>query len=188
VAQAGFSAPESGRLDEALRQLFDARADASVRVVLGQAEIRRFRGHAWVIPRTVPPPPGFRARWPGEPTWRIPELGGVLRLKRGNGRGLAAAAVRAGGLEIRLRGGGERFRPDPRRPRRPLKALLQENGVPPWEREQLPLLYCDGRLAWVPGIGVASALQAGPRTPGVVPTWERTGANRCENQRPVQKR
>jgi tRNA(Ile)-lysidine synthase len=178
LAQAGIPAPESGRLDEALRQLLDARADASVRVDLGPAEVRRFRGRVRVVPRADPAPPGFRARWQGRSAWRVPELGGILRLKRATGRGLAAGAVRSGGLELRLRDGGERFRPDPRRPRRPLKALFQESGVPPWERERLPLLYCGGRLAWVPGIGVAAALQAGPREAGFVPTWECAGVIR----------
>jgi tRNA(Ile)-lysidine synthase len=178
LTQAGVAAPDCGRLDEAVRQLVDARADASVRVELGQAEVRRFRGYVWVVPRTLLPTPGFHARWPGGSTWRIPELGGVLRLKRATGRGLAIAAVRPGRLEVRLRGGGERFRPDPRRPRRPLKTLLQETGMPPWERARLPLLYCDGHLAWVPGIGVASALQAGPHQAGFVATWERDDAMR----------
>jgi tRNA(Ile)-lysidine synthase len=176
LAQSGLPAPDSARLDEALRQLVEARADALVRVELGQAEIRRFRGQVWVVPRAPRVPPGFRAQWPGGSTWPVPELGGVLRLKRATGRGLAVSAVRPGGVELRLRRGGERFRPDPRRPQRELKALLQETGVPTWERERLPLLYCGGRLAWVPGIGVAAALRAGPEEAGVMPSWERRGA------------
>ncbi|HSD55338.1 MAG TPA: tRNA lysidine(34) synthetase TilS [Burkholderiales bacterium] len=178
LARSGFPAPDSARLDEALRQLVEARADASVRIDLGSAEIRRFRGQVWVVKHAQGVPPGFRAQWPGGSTWRVPELGGVLRLKRATGRGLAASAVRPGGLEIRLRQGGERFRPDPRRPQRELKALLQETGVPTWERERLPLLYCGGRLAWIPGIGVAAALRAGRDEAGIMPFWERRDENR----------
>lgn len=178
LARAGIPAPDSVRLDEALRQVVEARADASVRVGLGRAEIRRFRGRVWVVPGAERLPAGFRARWPGGPTWRIPELGGVLRLKQATGRGLAASVVRPGRLELRLRRGGERFRPDLRRPQRELKALLQEAGVPPWERERLPLLYCGGRLAWVPGIGFAAALHAQPGEAGIVPSWERPDAIR----------
>jgi tRNA(Ile)-lysidine synthase len=118
-------------------------------------------------------PARFRAQWPGGRTWRIPELGGVLRFRRTTGRGLAVAAVRTGGLEARLRRGGERLRTDARRPRRTLKALLQESGVPPWERERLPLLYCGGELAWVAGIGVAAPVRARPGEAGFEPVWER---------------
>ena len=55
---------------------------------------------------------------------------------------------------MRLRSGGERLQPDPKRPRRTLKNLFQEAGVPPWERERLPLLFCGDELVWVPGLGV----------------------------------
>ena len=92
------------------------------------------------------------------------------------GRGLAVAAVRPGRLEVRLRRGGERLRIDTRRPRRALKALLQESGVPPWDRERLPLLYCGGELAWVAGIGVAAALRAGPGEAGFEPVCKRSDA------------
>ncbi|OQX03010.1 MAG: hypothetical protein BWK73_40830, partial [Thiothrix lacustris] len=35
-----------------------------------------------------------------------------------------------------------------------LKHLLQEWGVPPWERERLPLVYVGERLVWVVGLSV----------------------------------
>ena len=176
LTRAGISAPDSARLEEVLRQLLEARIDAAVRVAVGEAEVRRFRGYAYVIGREADVPAGFRARWPGGRTWSLPVLGGVLRFARAIGRGLAVAAVRSGGLEVRLRRGGERFRPDVRRPRRALKALLQESAIPPWERERLPLLYCGGELAWIAGIGVAAALQAGPGEAGLEPNWERIDA------------
>jgi tRNA(Ile)-lysidine synthase len=176
LTQAGIAAPDSARLEEALRQLLSARADAAVRVAVGEAEIRRFRGGMWVVRPVADVPAGFSARWPGGRSWPLPELGGVLRFRRTTGRGLAAAAVRSGGLEVRLRRGGERLCIDVRRPRRALKALLQESGVPPWERERLPLLYCGAELAWVAGIGVAAALRAGPGEAGFEPAWERSGA------------
>lgn len=176
LLQAGIAPPDSARLGEVLRQLLSARADAAVRVAVGKAEIRRFRGRMWVMRPAAEVPAGFRARWPGGRTWSLPELGGVLHLRRTTGRGLAAAAVRSGGLEVRLRRGGERLRLDARRPRRALKALLQESGIPPWERERLPLLYCGAELAWVAGIGVAAALRAGPGEAGFEPAWERSGA------------
>jgi tRNA(Ile)-lysidine synthase len=90
------------------------------------------------------------------------------------GRGLSAAAAASGSIEVRARRGGERFRPDERRPRRTLKALLQQSEIPPWERLQLPLLHCNGVLAWVPGIGIDAGFRAQPGEPGLEPVWERT--------------
>jgi tRNA(Ile)-lysidine synthase len=187
LMQAGVAAPDSARLEEALRQLLEAKADAAVRVVAGEVEIRRFRGYVWVLRRGTDVPAGFRVRWPGGSTWAIPELGGILHLKRTTGRGLAVTAVRPGRLEVRLRRGGERLRIDTRRPRRALKALLQETGVPPWERARLPLLYCGGQLAWVAGIGAAAAFRAGPGEPGIEPVWERSNVKPRLGSKPVIK-
>lgn len=172
LAQAGAAAPERARLDEARRQLIGARADAAVRVPVGNAEFRRYQGRVRVVRQRPPVPRAFAAPWPGGAVWRIPELDGVLRFRRVRGRGLSAARVAAGTIEVRARRGGERLRIDEHRPRRTLKALLRESETAPWERERLPLLHCDGVLAWVPGIGVAAGFRARPGEPGLEPVWE----------------
>jgi tRNA(Ile)-lysidine synthase len=171
IAEAGLTTPDALRLDEMLRQLATARGDAAVRLPLDGAEVRRYRDAIWIVPGWTPPPRGFRARWDGRSAWALPELGGTLRFKAVVGAGVAARALVPHRLEVRLRTGGEQFRPDRRRPRRLLKALLQERGVPPWERARLPLLYCAGKLVAVPGIGVAAAAAAAPGEPGWAISW-----------------
>jgi tRNA(Ile)-lysidine synthase len=171
LGHAGLGAADSAGLDEILRQLTGARPDAALRIRLPGGEIRRYRDGVYLLTAPGGPRPRFRARWPGRSRWPLPELGGTIRLQRSRGRGLSQALCRAGSLEVRTRRGGERFRPDGARPRRPLKALLQEAGIPPWERERLPLLFCEGRLAWVPGVGIDVALRAGPGEAGLEPSW-----------------
>jgi tRNA(Ile)-lysidine synthase len=171
IAEAGLVVPDAARLDELLRQLATARPDAGLRIVLDGAEVRRYRDGVWVVPGRSTPPPGFRARWDGRRAWHLPELGGTLRFKATTGAGLAARALAGGTVEVRLRAGGERFQPDRRRPRRLLKTLLQESGVPPWERERLPLLYCAGKLVAVPGIGVAAGVAAADGERGWTVSW-----------------
>jgi len=73
---------------------------------------------------------------------------------------------------VRVRRGGERLRPDCRRPRRTLKNLLQERSVPPWRRERLPLVYCGEDLVSVPGVGDECAYQADAGEAGVIVSWE----------------
>ena len=75
-------------------------------------------------------------------------------------------------MTLRLRRGGERLRPDGRRPRRSLKNLLQESAIPPWERETLPLLFSGDNLVWAPGIGVDCGYQAQPGEVAVAVAWE----------------
>ena len=171
IAAARVAPPDASRLDEMLRQLVAARTDAAVKIALDGAEVRRYRDSVWIVPLQPPPPPGFRARWDGRSALRLPELRGTLRFKATIGRGMKASALAAGMVEVRLRGGGEQFQPDPGRPRRLLKTLLQEIGLPPWERERLPLVYCGEKLVAVPGIGIAADVAAAPRERGWALTW-----------------
>ena len=171
IAEAGLVAPDAGRLDEILRQVVGARADAAIRIALDGAEVRRYRDAVWIVAEQAPPPPAFRARWTGRPAWHLPELGGTLTFKATNGGGVAARTLDRGRVEVRLRRGGERLQPDGRRPRRTLKALLQESAIPPWERERLPLLYSGGKLVAVPGIGVAAEAAAAAGERGWTVSW-----------------
>jgi tRNA(Ile)-lysidine synthase len=77
-------------------------------------------------------------------------------MRQADGAGLRSEILAGGSLTIRYRQGGERFRPVGRRHGQELKKLLQEAGVPPWERDRLPLLYADRILVAVVGLGIAA--------------------------------
>ena len=47
--------------------------------------------------------------------------------------------------------------------------------MPIWQREKLPLLFHDGRLVWVPGIGIAAEYACQPGQDGFRPTWRVAG-------------
>ena len=171
IAEAGLVAPDTARLDEILRQVVGARADAAIRIALDGAEVRRYRDAIWIVPGRRPRRPRSGPAGRGGPAWHLPELGGTLTFKPTTGGGVAARALERGAVEVRLRSGGERLRPDGRRPRRTLKALLQESAIPPWERERLPLLYSGGKLVAVPGIGVAAEATAAAGERGWTVSW-----------------
>ncbi len=82
-------------------------------------------------------------------------------------------AERLAGKELvaRARSGGERIKLTPNRPTRTLKNLLQEAGMPQWQRDRLPLLACDGDVLWVAQLGVDCRFAAAADEPGVLPTW-----------------
>jgi tRNA(Ile)-lysidine synthase len=52
-----------------------------------------------------------------------------------------------------------------------VKNLLQEAGLPPWERERLPCLYCGQTLACVPGVAIDCRFGASPGEPALMPIW-----------------
>jgi tRNA(Ile)-lysidine synthase len=164
----GLRAPSEAKLVDMLKQLTSRGTRTLIRH--DGAQVRVYRGKVEIAPAADPMP--FAAMpWRGEPRLPIPALGGELRFRRARGRGIAVSLLDGRKLRVRLRGGGERLRPDARRPRRSLKNLFQEAGVPPWRRERLPLLFCGDELVWAPGLGVDAAWQAGSRAPGIVPEW-----------------
>jgi tRNA(Ile)-lysidine synthase len=172
LASHGLGMPAVDRLQEALRQVLTAKQDARVQIELDGASLRRHAGRLHIV-RAERAPPRFARRWRGEARLELPELGGVLTLAPASGGGVSRARLRGRAITIRLRRGGERLQPDCRRPRRSLKNLLQEAGIPPWERERLPMIFCGEQLVWVPEIGVDCAFQAARGETALRPAWMR---------------
>lgn len=165
----GQPMPSARRLNEALHQLCDARPDARVCVGIGAAEIRRFRGGAYV----VLPVPILAApiRWRGETQLRLDGLG-TLHLRPATGQGLSCSRLESGDVTLETRAGGERLRLAPRGRLRSLKNLLQEQAVAPWLRANLPVLKCGGELVWAARIGCHADWLATTDEPGLVPEWD----------------
>lgn len=149
----GAHAPGARQLDEMLRQLLDAPGDASIELLHDGKAVRRYRGRLVVLPAQ--------------------EVDGEVLLHPCTGEGIDAARMEAGQVSVRARQGGERLQLAANRPSRTLKNLFQEAGIPPWEREGLPLLYCGEVLVWVPGLGVAAGFRAGRDQAGLRPEWRR---------------
>jgi tRNA(Ile)-lysidine synthase len=161
----GLKAPSEAKLIEMLKQL--ATGSPRTELVHDGATLRTYRGKVFLdaeLDAEFSP-----QEWSGEARLKLPQLGGELRFRKARGKGIA---LEHKPLSVRLRSGGERLQPDPRRPRRTLKNLFQETGVPPWERERLPLLYRGDELVWVPGLGIDARFQAQASTQGIVPVWE----------------
>ncbi len=159
---AGLPSPGAARLRTVLDDVLRAREDAQPLVAWRGAELRRYRGKLYLLR-----PPQQIAWRPGQPFSGPPlELGpgfGSLRLAPGAARGLSDATV-ARGLSIRPREGGEKFRPAGHLHTRKLKKLLQEEGVVPWMRERLPLIYAGEQLVAVADIWVAAEAASEPGT------------------------
>lgn len=167
IAQQGHALPNARRLDEAVHQLCGAQADARVRVNLGPVELWRFRGGAYLVPR--PPPAAPAVRWQGETQLWVPAAGVGVRMEPVSGAGLKRGGLEAAMVTLGVRQGGERLRLQAGGPHRSLKNLLQEQAVPPWQRGRLPLLWCDGQLVWVAGVGFDADWCAAPGEAGMLP-------------------
>ena len=167
----GLRAPSEAKLVEMLKQLTAGGARTSIdhegtrlRVYRGKLSAQKIASRSAFTPAFVP------LKWDGEPRLVLPELGGELRFRRARGKGIDA---RRKPLGVRLRAGGERLQPDAKRPRRTLKNLFQEAGVPPWQRDRLPLIVCGDDLVWVPGLGVDVKYRAAENAVGILPEWRK---------------
>jgi len=164
----GMRAPSEAKLVEMLKQL--SAGGSRTLVEHDGRQLRLYRGTVNVAPARKAA--AFTAvDWRGERRLAIPALDGEMRFRRTRGSGIALARLDGRALSVRLRGEGARLQPDARRPRRTLKNLFQEAGVPPWQRQRLPMLFCGSELVWVPGLGVDAAWQAAGHARGILPAW-----------------
>jgi tRNA(Ile)-lysidine synthase len=165
IEQHGHPQPNARQLNEALHQLRDARQDARVCVNLGRDALWRFHGGAYLVPS--PPAPAGPVCWQGEAVLHVPAAGVDVCLEAVVGDGLKRSMLEAGIVMLGVRQGGERMRIHPGGPHRSLKNLLQEHAIPPWQRNYVPLLCCDGRLVWAANIGQDADWLAAPGEAGV---------------------
>ncbi|HHM04893.1 MAG TPA: tRNA lysidine(34) synthetase TilS [Gammaproteobacteria bacterium] len=167
LKEKGLPLPNAARLLHIEQNVLRARADAEPLVHWPGAEVRRYRDALYAGPPLPPIDPEFAVEWSLTGPLILPD-GTRLRARRGEGEGIRLACCPGGRVTVRYRRGGERCRPAGRGGTRPLKKLLQEQGVPPWARERLPLLYHGAALLAVAGVLVCEPAGAAPSEPGGV--------------------
>ena len=156
-----LGAPSEAKLVEMLKQLKSSAARTELEH--DGATLRVYRGKVFIDEAKLAP--FDPVPWSGQRRLAIPALGGEVRFRAGEG--IASKHLRTGTFQIRMRSGGERLQLHARRPRRSLKNLFQEAGVPSWARPRTPLLFCGDDLVWVPGLGVDVRYQGR----GILPEW-----------------
>nr|VFK20893.1 MAG: tRNA(Ile)-lysidine synthase [Candidatus Kentron sp. LFY] len=172
----GLPPPHAVHIERILNDVMAAAPDREPLVSWKGAEVRRYRDH---LHAGAPlPSRGFgdvhdlgEIRSSGGIPWRLWE---PLRLPHGRweacripGQGLRIADC-PDTVEVRFRQGGERCRIGAGGCTHRLKKLFQARGIPPWERERIPLVFIRGQLAAVAGLWVCHPFAAGDGEPG----WE----------------
>jgi tRNA(Ile)-lysidine synthase len=162
IGQAGYTVPDSRRLEEMAVTLLAARPGANPQVTWGVAQVQRHAGRLtlstvgdFVLPYELAWAPQRSARL------TLPAGAGELELSASE-HGLIDAAAVPGRLVVRTRRGGERLRPRAGGPSRTLKSLLQKEAVALHEREVLPLVYAGEALVAVADLWVDARWQAAP--------------------------
>lgn len=152
----GLPNPPPSALREMLRQMREAGADRVPEVRWPGAVMRRYRERLHAQAAVAATPLHTQA-WSPEHDLRLDD-GRVLP---------ALPGLFDAPLWVKPRQGGEKLRLQSDRPRRPVRLLLQEYGVPPWQRDALPYLWRDDTLLAVGDLfldaGFAAQLRAAGR-------------------------
>jgi tRNA(Ile)-lysidine synthase len=105
--------------------------------------------------------------WPG--LHPVPDWGGSWRVESVKTGGLAASLLQD--ARVAPRRGGERFSLATGATARSLKKQFQARAIPAWQRSGPLLFSADGRLLWVPGLGVDARLEAASGEPQLRVSW-----------------
>jgi len=163
IRRAGLPVPGAARLATVIDTVLHAREDAQPLVAWQGAELRRYRGTLYLLPplgETAWPPAG---RALGAGPLALGAGMGTLRLAPGASRGLSDSILERG-LSVRGRRGGEEIKPAAQAPTKKLRKLLQVEGVVPWMRDRLPLVYAGDELVAVADLWLAADAVSEPGT------------------------
>jgi tRNA(Ile)-lysidine synthase len=144
LKEKGLHMPGQRHLNEVLKTL-EARQDCEAQVNWKGAEFHRYRDELYAFPPLPAHDPRVELDWlPGQ-SLTNPATGENLDWQDLMDMGIRLENPNQA-LTLRFRQGGERIRIAPNRAHRKLKHLMQETGIPPWERDRIPLIYEGDRL------------------------------------------
>jgi tRNA(Ile)-lysidine synthase len=158
ITDLGGVLPGRSKLQELVRQLRSAEPDSSPQLDCGDYCLQRYRDRLHYRIGAAQPIALPEQLRPDQPVL-VPGLGELV-MRRCEQPGARAPA--AGFWRLGFRSGGERCHPCGRQHSQSLKKLLQEYGVPPWQRQSVPLLYDGSELVAVGDLFLCQGHQSGP--------------------------
>ena len=170
LAQNGLQMPGQQQLQQITQQLMHAKIDAAIELKINNIlTLRRYQNRAYLV-QELPSNALINWLWQGEDVIHLPNKTQLIFSKK-MGEGVSLRKIENATLHIKFREGSERFKPDLTRPHRSLKVMLQHADMPPWQREQLPLIFMDETLVIIPNVGVDAGLQASSDEIGLLASW-----------------
>jgi len=146
IEQQGLPPLRGGAIAIIESQLLHARTDAQPQYRWQGVRMQRWRDLLHVGIEQAPLPADWQATWDTHAPLQLPD-----------GSRLQLDTPFDSPVLVRARRGGERIRLPGRSHHHSLRHVLQQQAVPPWQRERLPLLFAaDGELL-AAGDGILSA-------------------------------
>jgi len=146
--------PETVHLKHIQKDLLLARKDAQPEVSWNGVVLRRYQNKLFLLK----PLRAFDAKivlnWDLKSPLNLPNHLGQLHFEPTKGEGLSQLKLKGKKISVKFRQGGEKMYPSCRNKGTTLKHLFQEWQVPSWQRERIPLIFCEDELIAVVGFDV----------------------------------
>lgn len=153
IHQCAQDAPTANVLHQVIESVLPAADDASPQVCWGDSEIHRYQEQLYCLQR-IEHDASARFDWKPKEKPVIVNSGIELQAEQLRKQGLKPELLDKT-LKIAFRQGGEKISPAGRGNTHSLKKLMQEAGIPPWQRCRIPLIYLGDELVCVYGYWVA---------------------------------
>jgi tRNA(Ile)-lysidine synthase len=161
-------------------QLLSAQPDSEGEYRWSGAVLRRWRDGLHAGWTAAEAPGRWQRPWDGTGRLELP-VGGSLRFETMEGADVDSCPLSAqfGACRVASREGGERIRLPGRVHSHTLKHRLQDQGMAPWQRSRMPLLFAgDGELLAAGDLIVSARLDAWCREHGLRLAWQPASAPR----------
>lgn len=149
IRKAGCLAPSADVLDSIIHDAIHSRSDCEACIRWQSNEIRKYRDQLYLQTVSTSHDATLSYQWDLQQALSINSLD--LKLTRQQMQQFGVNLSNIDQLTVCFRRGGEVMRPRGRGCQKELKALFQEQGVKPWERDRIPLLFHNQQLIFVWG-------------------------------------
>ncbi len=155
----GASQPSSAQLEKLFEDVIAADHDANPLLRWGNVEIHRYQHYLYAEPAQEKLDISDCYAWNLQSILSLPHR--QFSAMQVLGRGVAVSKIISEDkISVRFRMPGLRIHPAERIDTHPLKKLFQEWKVPPWQRDEIPLLYYGEEIIAVLGYCVCEGWQA----------------------------
>jgi len=166
IQKKGFQLPDTQHLDRIQTEVLVAASDRNPLIAWAGSELRRYRDQLFIMSPLAPHDPKLVLSWDGQSSLQLPAELGVITAKQAV-KGIDPEKWQSSQIEIRFRQGGERCHLVGRNHSHSLKKLLQDKGLPPWQRDRIPLIYINNQLAAIADFWVCEPFLTPDNQPGI---------------------
>lgn len=171
MAYLNLRMPSVKLLDSLLNDVLLARDDANPVIQYEMCTIRRYQGRLYSVLDTPEVSPNSEITWLDIQQDLYLSDNSKLQLIAAQS-GIASQHLKGALVQIKYRTGGEKISLAHRIGRHSLKKLYQEEKIPPWQRESIPLIYIGGKIAAVADLWVSAEFYSEAAEPCFKITWQ----------------